>query len=159
MRTGRVHKNVPFRSSQIYSQHFASMWIGHSRIDLGTPDEAIGSDAVNINDADQVIGNVIFQNYRFRAVLWQNGTQTGLGTLAQRDHIDPRSHPKKDVPHTDALSSAVTRRVRCMVAPARFVRRLWNIQFALEPGVDCCGRGFGDRSVLGRGVTRTVRPL
>jgi probable HAF family extracellular repeat protein len=74
-------------SSSIEPRH-AVLWNGGQMIDLGTLNGYPNSQANDINDAGQVVGN----SYQYvssgttssvlaRPVLWQNGTITDLGTL------------------------------------------------------------------------------
>jgi probable HAF family extracellular repeat protein len=46
----------------------------------GTPT----SEAEDINDADQIVGSVIYTYEHYQAFLWQNGAMMGLGTLGGR---------------------------------------------------------------------------
>ena len=66
----------------------------------------------------------------------------------------PGRHRKQDMPHPDALSGAVARRVRRVVAPARLFRRLGQLSSRSSQRLDGRGRGFADHAVVGRGVAR-----
>jgi len=62
----------------------AMVWAGRNRIDLGSLPGTPASEAEDINDANQVVGSVLYTYDHTQAFLWQHGTMMGLGTLGGR---------------------------------------------------------------------------